>query len=216
VISIRIYWDANILISLFLQDNFSHYARRELQRASELNKETDTILVSHLVILEMIEVLRKRIVEKTEINDTTSYIGWWTNGVEVRGVVPRWRQREIERTVSKITKEATALIQHLEGEGLLSIVDSEETIDSYHSKLYDIFRDTFGTIKINDECDRCKTKTYPIYKLRQIGFLDILHGMTASEFAADEIVTFDSLFPRINHLGSEFNNIYVNVPYFSH
>lgn len=177
----------------------------------------DTVLISHLVILEMIEVIRKRIVEKTTVEESNNiYSGWWSHGIEAKGRISFEKQREIERKIALVIQEAMSLIDQLQDEELLAIVNSNQSIKSYHIGLFAIYQKEFGTIKINDECSRCNVKTHPEYKLKGVGFLDILHGLTACEFSASEIVTFDSYFQRVKRLGyQQFDSIEINVPYFA-
>jgi predicted nucleic acid-binding protein len=217
VIIIRVYWDSNVLISFFLHDQHYKYSKEQIERVYTFKKGKDTILISHLVLLEMIEVLRKRIVEKEKVDElNTSYVGWWSHGIPQKNKNTSEKQKELEHKIAVVIQEAMSLIEQLQNEELLAIVNSTQSLKNYHVGLFAIYKDQFGTIKIEDDCKRCNSKTYPEYKLKGIGYLDILHGLTACEFSSTEIVTFDSYFPRLKRMGlSQFNSVKINVPYFS-
>ena len=61
----RVYFDSSIWVSHILQEKRNNRAQTVQQLLDRIEKDEEVILVSHLVLLEVLEVIRKRITERS-------------------------------------------------------------------------------------------------------------------------------------------------------
>jgi predicted nucleic acid-binding protein len=141
------------------------------------------IIVSSLNLLEVIEVIRKRIAEDTKFT----------------GVAEVYKQI----IASKISNTSRLFIQKildLAQQDRLLILDPQTELHDYLLSTLQLFIVNFGVIVKSDYCFICDKQTPPRYRYIGVGPHDIQHILNAKECSANEFITFDKGFLRLKTL----------------
>lgn len=176
----RVYFDSSIWVSHILQEKRNNRAQTVQQLLDRIEKDEEVILVSHLVLLEVLEVIRKRITERepyTEFNDE--------------------KKKEIMDKIQKKTNVFLRSLSQLIKEHKVALIDSQEPVDKWFKRTYSIYISSSGDISArNYPPDRGGN---PALRYRGVGHYDIQHALTAKEFSARALYTFDRGFSRLDN-----------------
>lgn len=185
-----IYFDSSIWLSYLLQDRHYLDAEKSLKRVEEGD---DKALISTLIMLEIIEVIRKRMTENE------NYIG----------LTPDVRQR-IKTSVDVKTREFIDKVTKLVAQGKAEINNPDEPLSGYLKETLTLFFPNFGEITEFDYCFICERKTSMRYRYRGLGHYDMQHAMNARDCNAKEIVSVDKAFSQLRNI-PQFNSLKVTV-----
>lgn len=160
-----------------------------------IESSTDTAIVSPLIILEIVDVTRKRLVEKERF----------------QGLNPPIKTQINDRINSRI-REILKRITILAKERKVMIVDPKVPIGESQNLIYKLVRSNDGEIQSKNRCSSCNQAINPPkYRYRILGHYDIQHALIAKEFSATEIVAFDKAFPQLEKF-NEFDGIKITIP----
>jgi hypothetical protein len=179
----KIYLDSNVWFSFLLKkdDNNSKGSIEYEQANIIINKivsdENLIGLISHLVILEIISIIRKKVVTKMKI----------TGNKEIKD---KDNKILLKKTIDDLTREFIDNITKLEYIGKLQIVKTDESLNNVLKREQKILRNKFGEIKKTTKCFVCKSE-YHEYTYRGIDHYDIQHAIIAEYAKADQFITFD-------------------------
>jgi|GEM_PF-790395 hypothetical protein len=179
----KIYLDSNVWFSFLLKkdDNNSKGSIEYEQANIIINKivsdENLIGLISHLVILEIISIIRKKVVTKMKI----------TGNKEIKD---KDNKILLKKTIDDLTREFIDNITKLEYIGKLQIVKTDESLYNVLKREQKILRNKFGEIKKTTKCFVCKSE-YHEYTYRGIDHYDIQHAIIAEYAKADQFITFD-------------------------
>jgi predicted nucleic acid-binding protein len=179
----KIYLDSNVWFSFLLKkdDNNSKGSIEYEQANIIINKivsdENLIGLISHLVILEIISIIRKKVVTKMKI----------TGNKEIKD---KDNKILLKKTIDDLTREFIDNITKLEYIGKLQIVKTDESLNNVLKREQKILRNKFGEIKKTTKCFVCKSE-YHEYTYRGIDHYDIQHAIIAENAKADQFITFD-------------------------
>jgi len=179
----KIYLDSNVWFSFLLKkdDNNSKGSIEYEQANIIINKivsdENLIGLISQLVILEIISIIRKKVVTKMKI----------TGNKEIKD---KDNKILLKKTIDDLTREFIDNITKLEYIGKLQIVKTDESLYNVLKREQKILRNKFGEIKKTTKCFVCKSE-YHEYTYRGIDHYDIQHAIIAEYAKADQFITFD-------------------------
>ncbi|MDQ6723765.1 MAG: hypothetical protein M3Z01_05820 [Thermoproteota archaeon] len=179
----KIYIDSNVWFSFLLKGNQDKNKESiEFEQADLIInkiKSNDNLiaLTSHLVILEITSIIRKKIVTKMKIDGNIH-------------INDQGSKHKLKTTIDNLTKEFIDYITKWESIGKLQIVKMDESLSNVLKKEQKILKKHFGEIRKTTKCLICKSE-YHGYSYRGIDHYDILHAMIAEYAKADQFITFD-------------------------
>jgi predicted nucleic acid-binding protein len=183
----RVYFDSSLWISYILQENLDNRAQRVQQLIDQIKEDDEVILVSHLVLLEVLEVIRKRI---TQMEQYTS--------------LDDNKKEENKDKIQEKTNNFIEILYRLVQEHRVALVNSQESVDTWFKATYSIFTTSFGDISTYNSGG--KGNNPPRYRYRGVGHYDIQHALTAKEYSARGLYTFDWGFAELQG-NQEFEGI---------
>ena len=177
----KIYLDSNVWFSFLLKKDDSKDSIEYHQANTIINKivsDNNLIaLISHLVILEIISIIRKKVVTKMKI-------------IGNKDINDKDSKLQLKKTIDALTKEFIDYITRWEAAGKLQIVKIDESLTNILKKEQKILKNNFGEIKKATKCFVCKSE-YHEYTYRGIDHYDIQHAIIAEYAKADQFITFD-------------------------
>lgn len=176
----RVYFDSSIWVSHVLQEKRNNRAQTVQQLFDQIEEDEEVILVSHLVLLEVLEVIRKRITESepyTDLDDS--------------------KKKEIKDKIQEKTNLFLKALSQLIREHRVALIDSQKPVDQWFKMTYSIFVSSSGDISIHNYYPDGRRRTLPKYQYRGVGHYDIQHALTAQEFSARDLHTFDQGFVEL-------------------
>lgn len=189
----RVYFDSSIWISYFLKEEQNNRVQTVQQLIDQIEEADEVILVSHLVLLEVLEVIRKRITEQEP----------YTN-------LDRTRKEEIKDKVQEKTHLFIKSLSQLMKEHKVALISPQEPVETWFNRTYSIFTSSFGDVSTRNYCYDCKRNIPPKYRYRGVGHYDIQHALTAKEFSARDLYTFDRGFAELKN-NPEFEGINILI-----
>ena len=196
----KIYLDSNVWFSFLLKkgDNNSKGSIEYEQANIIINKivsDNNLIgLISHLVILEIISIIRKKVVTKVKI----------TGNKEIQD---KDNKILLKKTIDDLTREFIDNITKLVYVGKLQIVKTDESLSNVLKREQKILRNKFGEIKKTTKCFVCKSE-YHEYTYRGIDHYDIQHAIIAEYAKANQFITFDRGYECIK---DEFPSLNIHI-----
>lgn len=141
-------------------------------------------VLSHLVICEIVDVAKKKLLEKEPFNGMDpAHLD--TLDKEIRG-----RIQEILARIIKLARDKK-----------IRVINSQKTLDQSYTEIYSLIAQIHNEIRRNNYCPICKERIDPpTYKYRKIGHYDIQHALMAKEFSVTDFITFDKAFPQLHQL----------------
>ena len=184
----KIYLDSNVWFSYLLL-NAEDKRNRDDDKTSIESKEAHLIinkiisdsntiaLTSHLVIIEIISIIRKKVASKMEIHGN-------------KDIDDRESKIHLKNIIDELTRQFIDYITKWEATGKLQIAKLDESLSSVLQKEQKILKNSFGEIKKTSRCFVCKFE-YHEYSYRGIDHYDIQHAIIAERAKADKFITFD-------------------------
>ena len=185
---------SNSLEKIYLDSNvwFSYLLKKEINKDGKISiesKRADLIinkiisdsniiaLTSHLVILEIISIIRKKIVTKLKIHGN-------------KDIDDKQIKVHLKNTIDELTREFIDYVTKWEASGKLQIIKVDEPLSSILKREQKILKKNFGQIKKTTHCFVCKSE-YHEFSYRGIDHYDIQHAIIAEYAKADQFITFD-------------------------
>lgn len=191
----RIYLDANVWLAYMLDENRGGRGKTAEFYMCEIDERRATGVASSLTVMEVIDVLRKRIPESYEHP---------TSDPSMKSAV--------EGKVDAVTKRFIDIITTYAKQGKLILQDPSILLTEYMSKIVEDRKAIKPIVEmpIMDICPKCRSKGPPKYRPKTVGQYDSQHAMNAALLGATKYVTFDQ---PIKALGSvpRFKNIEFEV-----
>jgi predicted nucleic acid-binding protein len=174
-----IYFDTSVFIRHFIGDPSITESQVDLQ-FKRINSGQDTAVVSYLVLLEVVEVIRKRIIQREHFNGDG--------------------QEEIDKIKEKVNskvKEFMSYVKQLSYEGKLQILNSKISFEEHlvHS-LNELMSISYNIYNFN-KCSVCRHPINPEYSFKGLGQVDIQHAVIAKNIQCDEFVSADQWFKTL-------------------
>jgi pentatricopeptide repeat protein len=178
MVSSSVYFDTNVWFSYFVKDKHTEKAIRLFEKAEENGIK---IAVSHLILLELFDVIRKRTIENCDFKDLSAA-----------------RKGELIKKYEDKRTEVAEKISRLWKEQKIEIKNPNEKIEDHYKEIYKYLVQSFGDIGEKDWCFDCKQKI-PQKKNRYLGagHLDFQHACIAKNFKVQQFFTFDKGFSEI-------------------
>ncbi|MFA4861036.1 type II toxin-antitoxin system VapC family toxin [Methanoregula sp.] len=187
----RVYFDTSIWYSYMVKDKHTEKAKKLFAYAEE-NKIK--IAVSHLVLLELFDIIRKRTIENSEYNGLSDD-----------------RKKQLIQNYEDTRQEIAEKISKLWKAEKIEIKDPDNKIVDHYKNIYKYLVQSFGDIGQKDWCFDCKCKMPQIkYKYQGTGHLDIQHALIARDFQIKQFVTFDKGFSEIIK-NKEFESLKIEI-----
>lgn len=183
----KIYLDSNVWFSYLLKKDDNKDSIEYQQANIIINKivsDNNLIaLISHLVILEIISIIRKKVATKMKITGN-------------KDIDDRDSKIKLKKTIDDLTKEFIDYITRWEATGKLQIVKIDESLSNVLKREQKILKSSFGEIKKTTKCYICKSE-YHEYTYRGIDHYDIQHAIIAEYAKANQFITFDRSYESI-------------------
>jgi predicted nucleic acid-binding protein len=194
----KIYLDSNVWFSYLLKKDDNKDSIEYQQANIIINKivsDSNLIaLISHLVILEIISVIRKKVVTKMKISDNKD------NDDKDNKLL-------LKNKIDDLTKKFIDYITRWEAAGKLQIVKIDEPLSNVLKREQKILKNKFGEIKKTTKCYVCRSE-YNEYTYRGIDHYDIQHAIIAEYAKADQFITFDRGYEYIK---DEFPSLNIHI-----
>lgn len=154
----------------------------------------ETGLISYLVLCEIIDVAKKKLLERETFQGT--------NPDHLNSIKESIRQ-EIQEIIARIIT--------LTRERKIMIIGSQKTLGQSYAEIFPLIQIIDGEIRRNNYCPKCHSQINPpIYKFRTVGHYDIQHALLAKEVSASDFVTYDKAFPQLHQL-TEFESLPITL-----
>jgi hypothetical protein len=183
----KIYLDSNVWFSYLLikEVNKDDKATIESNHAhliiNKIISDSNTIaLTSHLVILEIISIIRKKVVTKMKIHGN-------------KDIDDKQSKIHLRNTIDELTRQFIDYVTKWEASGKLQIIKVDEPLSSILKREQRILKKNFGEIKKITRCFVCKSE-YHEFSYRGIDHYDIQHAIIAEYAKADQFITFDRVY----------------------
>lgn len=186
-----LYFDSCVWISYVLPRDKHHF--KAVNQLERIERGEDEVIVSSQVILEFLDVIRKRIVQEE------NYVGL-NNAAKTR----------IKTKIDAITRKFMNMLTLLAHEHKVMIANPNQNLTDYLHLTQKILIQHFGDIGEFSFCFTCNRSTPTRYRYRGMGHYDIQHAINAKDAKADEIVSFDQPFRFLNDIDG-FSSLKVTV-----
>ena len=194
----KIYLDSNVWFSYLLKKDEGKNSIEYQQANIIINKivsDSNLIaLISHLVIIEIISIIRKKVVTKMKIDG-------------IKDINDKDSKLLLKNIIDNLTKKFIDYITRWEASGKLQIVKIDESLSSVLKKEHKILKNNFGEIKKITKCYVCKSE-YHEYTYRGIDHYDIQHAIIAEYAKANQFITFDRGY---EYLKEEFPSLNIRI-----
>jgi predicted nucleic acid-binding protein len=193
-----IYLDSNVWFSYLLKKDDGKDSIEYQQANIIINKivsDNNLIaLTSHLVIIEIIGIIRKKVVTKMKIDG-------------IKDINDKDSKLLLKNIIDNLTKKFIDYITRWEATGKLQIVNIDESLSLVLKKEHKILKNNFGEIKKTTKCHVCKSE-YHEYTYRGIDHYDIQHAIIAEYAKANQFITFDRGYEYIKE---EFPSLNIHI-----
>ena len=189
------YLDSAVWVSYIMDSEDFHYNKAE-HIMQKIRDGTYITLVSKLVVMEVIDVIRKRIVDKEAFS----------------GDLTHEKTREIKRRVDIKIKDFLNAVKDLENQGKIILVDLDATMRDILTHALKLLEQSFGRIITTSRCNACRRNMDEKYRYRGIGHYDIQHALIAKGSNASVLVSFDKSFRDLS-TSTEFKTLKFFIPY---
>ncbi|MGA2308137.1 MAG: hypothetical protein ABSG57_01145 [Candidatus Bathyarchaeia archaeon] len=191
------YLDSSIILSYQLgpTDRFYNDARRIIE--DDIMKKKIIGLVSMLTLMEVIDVIRRRVTERTD-KSKLDLLDTISQNLYLKG-----------ESDTKI-KDLLQVLTQMEDQGLILFSDfTPVDLKQMMKDVYDYSKDYFGIAKKYYRCQICNG-SFEHYTYKGLGWIDLVHAFLALGFFADGLITADKSFA---HLSSDpkFGSIEITV-----
>jgi len=185
----RVYVDTNIWFSYVTEGNFDQQFEKSCRVIDDIIRNNNRkAIVSTLVILEMVNIIRNKIAQRTQhltYGDT-------------------WKTNYMKQEINKYTKAFMDKITKWDSTNKCSITDVSTPVKDLFSETSKIQQKTFGKIGESGTCNICKGP-FQSYFYKGIDHHDIQHALIAKELQVTELVTFDKGY---NYIVDDFRKHY--------
>jgi hypothetical protein len=181
----RVYIDSNVWFSYITEGKYDKQPEKARRIIDNIMQDNGSkAVISHLVLLEIINSLRKRMPEKEKFR------GRLKDSPQLAS--------SLEKTIENCVKGILDKITRWEGAGKLIIVDVRRPMTDIFKDAFLIHRNTFGRLGDSQQCRICKG-SYTTYYYKGIDHWDIQHALIAREGRATHFDTFDGGFDQIRN-----------------
>jgi predicted nucleic acid-binding protein len=191
----KIYIDSNVWFSFLSEGQYENKNSIEFNEAESLFNKAEKgniiILTSNLVILEIVSVIRKKVITNCQF----------------KGRINSQIEAELKQKVTKLIKKFIDLVTRLEKTQRLRIVRVNESLSNVLEKEQEILNKRFGKLHEMYKCFICKSN-YSGYSYKGIDHYDIQHAIIAEYAKADKLITFDRSF---NYIKDDFKSLNICV-----
>jgi predicted nucleic acid-binding protein len=202
-----VYWDTSIWLVYFnprkdTEDTRIPVARQLMEK---IQNGTHIVVVPDLVKMEIIGVLRQRVIESQEYRGNDDKV-----------------KKEIEKEANKEVEEALGFIRDLSYANKALLINSNISTSELHGKALDILHNfVFGEIepmRKKCKCPTCGVVKSPVkYNLRYPAHYDLQHAIIATtplpkNYTIKKIITFDRAFSQLRELKEFKGIIEIEIP----
>jgi len=191
------YIDSSILVSYQLgpTDRFYQTAK-EIMEKDILGKQIIG-LISMLTLLEVIDVIRHRITERT-------------NKVTLDLMDEPSKNLYVRTETEKKIKEMIDILTLMESQGFIVFADfTPLDLKQIMSDVYDYSRNYFGMVRKYFNCQICHNPLEH-YSYKGLGWIDLLHAFLAVGLFADGLITADKGFGHLS-TDQKFSGLKITV-----
>jgi hypothetical protein len=138
-------------------------------------------IVPHLVLLEILDAMHKRLTER--FSDAEKF-----------DEIDEQKAAEIKKKVMTNIYSSIDLITSLSMEGKVLMINPQMPLDDYLAITLELYKPYLGYMEETNSCPQCHQKIAPKYRYRGTGFYDFQHAINAKECGAVELHTHDTFF----------------------
>jgi predicted nucleic acid-binding protein len=184
----RIYIDSNVWFSYLTEGQFDREAEKASKIINSIIESSNKIaVINRLIILEVINVIRVRIVQRTQWNGNLSQ--------DFEEQLRLKATNFIRKFIDIITKWAKS--------DKLEIFDSKMIVSDLLNKTVIIQDKLKGKFMEYDKCKICH-RFHNMYNYKGCDHWDIQHAFIASEAKVNSLVTFDKGYEELKDYFNDF------------
>lgn len=184
-----IYFDTSLFIRYFMPRGSSNDAEIQLNRVHK----GDTGVISMLVLMEMVDVIRKQITSSEPFNGNTDE-----------------ERKKIKEKVRNKVNEYVGQIVDLAKQNKIKIKDPNTPVDNHFKSSFAILQSLDYKIFDYSTCGVCGQPIPNKYSPKSLGQYDIQHALIAKWNGCSEIVTADRSFKQLEK-NPDFKGILITV-----
>jgi len=181
-----IYLEPSVWIA-YLREEMSHNRFDIAEHyINEINEGRAIGVVSSLTMLEVIDVIRKRVTESHSC-------------MRVDRVS---EEKSIRAEVNQMTRDFVDMITGLAKQNKVILDDPDISLPDYMKNINQCRDKIEGILQISIDykCRKCGQKCNPRYNAKMIGHYDFQHAMNAALLNAMKFVTFDEAVPKLKSI----------------
>lgn len=187
------YLDSSIIVAYILGPNDPFYKSAKNILENDIINGTTVGLISMLSLLEIIDVIRKRVTERTNRKLLDSM-----NEANKKSYI----KAESESKISELIDTLTIM----EEKGYIIFADfTAIDLKQIVNRIYSYSKAYFGNISKSYFCRICRTP-FESYSYRGLGWIDLMHAYLALNLCADGFMTADKSFKDLT-IDSDFSNL---------
>lgn len=179
------YLDAGVWIAYGLGKDDKFYKPSKNLIENRLGKNKLVGIVSLLSILESIDAIRRRVIERTSVEDLDSMPD------------DDFRSNHLQEVSDdKIRKLAVYLTEKERKMEIIFADFSRVDLNAVMNNVHAFIKDYFGVVRKYLKCGRC-WQDYPNYAYKGLGYIDLAHVHLACSFRCNSFITTDQYFRHI-------------------
>jgi predicted nucleic acid-binding protein len=179
------YLDSSVLVAYQLGPTDRYYKDAKRIIEDEITNKRLTGLISMLTLMEVIDVLRRRVTERT-------------NKATLDPLDDASKNQYLKGESETKIKNLIQVLTQMEKQGLILFGDfTPVDLRQIMKDTYDCTRGYFGAAKKYYKCQICRS-SFEHYSYRGLGWIDMLHAFLALGFFADGLITADESFADLS------------------
>lgn len=191
------YLDSSVIISYQRGPSDHAYPSAKRIIEEEIGGKKAVGLVSLLTLMEIIDVIRKRITERT-------------NKLTLENMTEQTRNFFIKSESDKQIKILINALTSMERQKLIAFADfTPLDLKKIMDNVYDYSRNYFGEIRKFSTCSICR-RQHESFSYKGLGWIDIMHSFLAIGLCADELITADKSFSFLR-TDSKFSSLKIVI-----
>ena len=191
------YFDSSIIISYLLGSKDRFYNQVKYIFEKKIKNKEMIGLISKLTLLETIDVIKRRIVERTD----KSILDEFTD---------EERKSYLKSIIDEKIKDFIDILTRMEHKKYIVLADfTMVDLKQIINEAYNYSLKYFGDIKRYSRCMICRNN-YEHYSYKGLGWIDFTHILLAINLAADEFITADKSFKDLKN-DPEFRDIEIKI-----
>ncbi len=192
-----LYLDSSVIISYQRGPSDHAYVSAKRIFEEEIGGKKAIGLVSLLALMEIVDVIRKRVTERT-------------NKQTLNSMDDQTRAFYIKSESDKQIKILINALTSMEKQGFINFADfTPLDLKKIMDNVYNYSKNYFGEVRKFNQCSFCR-RPYENFGYKGLGWIDLMHSFLAVGLCADKIITADKSFSNLR-LDTKFSSLKIVI-----